>query len=143
MSPIDDTLSLCWECWRSKEPERHCAVSESIQSFKLRAHRLLLAMSSPVFEAMLYGPLAGDDTLALPEDPPEAFEWLLNHLYMNETQLPDVTLAAKVYLLGSKYQLDNVCKIWSEVDACEDTTASKDKSNCLALAYSFSQPGFC
>ncbi|XP_069976248.1 BTB/POZ domain-containing protein 6-like, partial [Penaeus vannamei] len=85
----------------------------------LQSHRLLLAMSSPVFEAMLYGPLAGDDTLALPEDPPEAFEWLLNHLYMNETQLPDLTLAAKVYLLASKYQLDNVCKICSEVLANE------------------------
>ncbi|XP_047489843.1 BTB/POZ domain-containing protein 6-like [Penaeus chinensis] len=84
-------------------------------SKSIQAHRLLLAMSSPAFEAMVYGPLAKDGQLALPEDPPEAFEWLLNHLYKNETQLSDARLATKVYLLASKYQLDNVCKICSQV----------------------------
>lgn len=81
----------------------------------IQAHRLLLAMSSPVFEAMLYGPLAEGDELVLPDDPPEAFEWLLNHLYMNDTQLPHAGLTTKVYMLASKYQLDSVCKICSKV----------------------------
>lgn len=83
-----------------------------------QAHRLLLAMSSPVFEAMLYGPLAEGDELVLPDDPPEAFEWLLNHLYMNDTQLPHAGLTTKVYMLASKYQLDNVCKICSKAILC-------------------------
>ncbi|XP_042867792.1 uncharacterized protein LOC122250449 [Penaeus japonicus] len=76
-------------------------------------------MSSPVFEAMLCGPLAEGDVLTLPEDPPEAFEWLLDHLYKNKTKLPDVELAMQVYQLANKYQLDKLCQICSEILATE------------------------
>ncbi|KAK8390585.1 hypothetical protein O3P69_010343 [Scylla paramamosain] len=36
----------------------------------IKAHRLILAMSSPVFEAMLYGPLAEGPEVTLKEDHP-------------------------------------------------------------------------
>ncbi|XP_042231427.1 uncharacterized protein LOC121872611 [Homarus americanus] len=80
----------------------------------IQAHRWVLAMSSPVFEAMLYGPLAEGDVLALPEDPPDAFEWLLDHLYLNHTQLPGVQLALQVYHLAAKYQMDPLCQLCSQ-----------------------------
>nr|XP_045600629.1 uncharacterized protein LOC123759563 [Procambarus clarkii] len=80
----------------------------------IQAHRWVLAMSSPVFEAMLYGPLAEGEVLALPEDPPQAFEWLLDHMYRNQSQLPGVQLALQVYQLAAKYQMDPLCQLCSQ-----------------------------
>ncbi|KAK3885773.1 hypothetical protein Pcinc_010033 [Petrolisthes cinctipes] len=76
----------------------------------MQAHRLLLAMNSPVFEAMLYGSLAlaEGEVLKLPEDPPWAFHWILEYVYLGEVKLPDVQTALKVYQLASKYQMDNL-----------------------------------
>ncbi|KAK8724473.1 hypothetical protein OTU49_011089, partial [Cherax quadricarinatus] len=89
----------------------------------IQVHRWVLAISSPVFEAMLYGPLAEGDLLHLPEDPPEAFNWLLDHIYLNHSQLPGVQLALQVYQLAAKYQMDPLCKLCSQY-LVQEVTAS-------------------
>ncbi|XP_047487663.1 BTB/POZ domain-containing protein 6-B-like isoform X1 [Penaeus chinensis] len=80
----------------------------------LQAHRLVLAMTSPVFEAMLYGPLAEGEELNLHEDPPEAFEWLLEYMYRGHIQMPEVRLAVQVYQLASKYQVEALMVLCSK-----------------------------
>nr|XP_045602881.1 BTB/POZ domain-containing protein 6-like [Procambarus clarkii] len=80
----------------------------------IKAHRLVLAMSSPVFEAMLYGPLAEGLYLRVHEDPPEAFEWLLEYMYRGQTHLPGVSLTVQVYQLASKYQIETLMALCSE-----------------------------
>ncbi|ROT72127.1 hypothetical protein C7M84_009499 [Penaeus vannamei] len=80
----------------------------------LQAHRLVLAMTSPVFEAMLYGPLAEGEELHLHEDPPEAFEWLLEYMYRGHIQMPEVRLAVQVYQLASKYQVEALMVLCSK-----------------------------
>lgn len=86
-----------------------------IKIFPQKAHRLILAMSSPVFERMLFGPLAEGEELKLPEDPPEAFKWLMKYIYHGTKELADVKLAVQVYHLASKYQMDALSSLCSKV----------------------------
>lgn len=83
----------------------------------LQAHRLILAVNSPVFGAMLYGPLAlpEGEALKLPEDPPHAFHWILEHIYLRDVKLPDVETALEVYRLASKYQMDALVRVCAQV----------------------------
>ncbi|XP_071518152.1 BTB/POZ domain-containing protein 6-B-like isoform X2 [Panulirus ornatus] len=71
-------------------------------------------MSSPVFEAMLYGPLAEGLDLNIHDDPPEAFEWLLEYMYKGQTHLPTVPLTVQIYQLASKYQIEALMTLCSE-----------------------------
>ncbi|XP_042229922.1 BTB/POZ and MATH domain-containing protein 3-like isoform X2 [Homarus americanus] len=71
-------------------------------------------MSSPVFEAMLYGPLAEKDVLFLNDDQPEAFRCLLDYIYSNNINFTGVEFTHQVYHLAHKYQLDEICQICSE-----------------------------
>lgn len=86
-----------------------------IKIFLQKAHRLILAMSSPVFERMLFGPLAEGEELKLPEDPPEAFKWLMKYIYHGTKELADVKLTVQVYHLASKYQMDALGSLCSKV----------------------------
>lgn len=74
----------------------------------LKAHRLILAISSPVFELMLYGSMAEGNELKLPMDPPEAFKLLLKYIYCGSLKLPCVAEAVDVYILANRYQMDKV-----------------------------------
>ncbi|XP_068251042.1 uncharacterized protein [Palaemon carinicauda] len=80
----------------------------------LKVHRLILAMSSPVFEAMFYGPMAVKGDLILPEDPPQAFTILVSYIYENQVPLRDVDTAVKVYHLASKYQMNHLSSLCSQ-----------------------------
>ncbi|XP_064080310.1 BTB/POZ domain-containing protein 3-like [Macrobrachium nipponense] len=80
----------------------------------LKVHRLILAMSSPVFEAMFYGPMAEKGDLTLPEDPPEAFTFLMGYIYKGNASLPDVEMAVMVYKLASKYQMSSLQSVCSK-----------------------------
>lgn len=44
---------------------------------EFRAHRILLAACSPVFEAMCFGPLAEKGAIQIPDLEPKAFQALL------------------------------------------------------------------
>ncbi|XP_045612835.1 uncharacterized protein [Procambarus clarkii] len=79
-----------------------------------KVHRLLLGLSSPVFEAMLYGPMAVGDVLHLPEDDPVAFQWMLNYLYFDRRDLSS-TLAPQVYQLAHKYFLCDLHKLCTKI----------------------------
>ncbi|XP_076049800.1 BTB/POZ domain-containing protein 6-like [Oratosquilla oratoria] len=73
----------------------------------IKAHRLILSMKSPVFGAMLMGPMATTGKqLNLPEDPHEAFQKLLDHTYLDRMDLESVEEALEVYTLAHKYLME-------------------------------------
>ncbi|XP_076059308.1 BTB/POZ domain-containing protein 6-A-like [Oratosquilla oratoria] len=91
----------------------HTGVYSDVQimlpgcSVPVEAHRLVLAVSSPVFASMLLGPLAEKrETLDLPEDDADAFRKLLCHAYTGAVDLVSVDSALCVYTLAHKYDMD-------------------------------------
>ncbi|XP_071533132.1 BTB/POZ domain-containing protein 6-like [Panulirus ornatus] len=81
---------------------------------KIHAHRLILAMSSPVFESKLYGNAAVGPELHLPEDSFEAFQWLMEYMYCDNSQFSTTAIALEVSHLASKYQMDALKSLCSE-----------------------------
>ncbi|XP_076049451.1 BTB/POZ domain-containing protein 2-like [Oratosquilla oratoria] len=73
----------------------------------IKAHRMILSMKSPVFGAMLMGPMATTGKqLNLPEDPHEVFRKLLEHTYLDRMDLESVEEALEVYTLAHKYLME-------------------------------------
>ncbi|XP_076050498.1 uncharacterized protein LOC143031027 [Oratosquilla oratoria] len=75
----------------------------------IKAHRLVLSMSSPVFLANLKGPQAAGK-LTLSEDPRQSFRKLLGHMYQNRMDLESVEEALEVYKLAHKYRVGSAKK---------------------------------
>ncbi|XP_069174515.1 BTB/POZ domain-containing protein 2 isoform X2 [Procambarus clarkii] len=105
----------------------------------IKAHRLILAMGSPVLEAMMYGPLATHGDLALNADPFEVFIFLLNYLYLDEINLPDLDMAMRVYHLAHKYQVDTLSEACSKylVDEVQPETVPRIFDTAMLLEDNF------
>lgn len=80
----------------------------------VKAHRLVLAMHSPVLEAVLYRGAGPGLHVLVSEDPPEAFLWLLRHMYRGPAPLPSLALTLQVALLAKKYQVLALAKQCSQ-----------------------------
>ncbi|XP_040581914.1 BTB/POZ domain-containing protein 2 [Lepeophtheirus salmonis] len=84
-------------------------------------HKLLLAMASPVFEAMFYGGLAERDTcIKILDVQPEAFQTLLEYVYTDEIKLDSFELACELCYAAKKYMLPSLveeCKkyLWQDL----------------------------
>ncbi|XP_076052475.1 BTB/POZ domain-containing protein 6-like [Oratosquilla oratoria] len=76
----------------------------------IKAHRLILSMKSPVFSAMLMGPMATGKQLNLPEDPHEVFRKLLDYTYLDRMDLESVEEALEVYAMAHKYLMESARK---------------------------------
>jgi len=79
-----------------------------------KAHKLILATASPVFERMLYGETLEAKTgeICLHDCVPDAVKWVLENLYTGKTNLEHVYLALPVYTVAQMYQISGV------VDLC-------------------------
>ncbi|XP_076061645.1 BTB/POZ domain-containing protein 2-like [Oratosquilla oratoria] len=81
---------------------------------KFKVHRLVLIMSSPVFETMLTGSMSVEKELTLYEDSPKAIRRLLDCMYKDSMDLESIDEALEVYAAAHKYQLDVARRICSE-----------------------------
>lgn len=81
---------------------------------RLAAHRLVLSIASPVFEAMFYGPMASIGSQPtqpiseyhIPDIHPKAFQILLLYIYTDELQLgEDLDIVFYVLYTSKKYML--------------------------------------
>ncbi|XP_026674928.1 BTB/POZ domain-containing protein 6-B-like isoform X2 [Ceratina calcarata] len=87
----------------------------------LKGHKLLLAMSSPVFEAMFFGNLAEkNDLIPIRDVQPEAFKALLEYIYTDGVDLSSFELACELCYCAKKYMLPALVKectryLWSDV----------------------------
>lgn len=76
---------------------------------KIPGHKLILAMASPVFEAMFYGELAEkDEPIAILDIRPDAFNALLVYIYTDEIKVDTVDKACELCYAAKKYMLPQV-----------------------------------
>lgn len=86
-------------------------VGESNTKQEFRAHRIILAACSPVFEAMCFGPLAEKGSISIPDMEPKAFQTLLQYVYTDNVQFTSVEEACDVLYAAKKYMIVNLSQM--------------------------------
>ncbi|XP_045470883.1 BTB/POZ domain-containing protein 6-B-like [Harmonia axyridis] len=86
----------------------------------LEGHKLFLAMSSPVFEAMFYGGMAEKDPIAILDVQPDAFRALLEYIYTDTINLTSFDQACELCYGAKKYMLPHLVEectkyLWSDL----------------------------
>ena len=80
-------------------------VGKAPQSHRFSAHRLILAMSSPVFDALLNGGMATTENLiCIPDVEPSAFSALLTYIYTDDIVIDAGTVLTTLYA-AKKYDM--------------------------------------
>ena len=94
----------------------------------ITAHKFVLSIGSPVFEAMFYGELAETkDTIQLPDRDYESLLELFRYLYSDEVNLHGSNVLGVLYL-AKKYMVPSL------VDKCKDYLQDKlDPSNVFTI----------
>jgi len=94
----------------------------------ITAHKFVLSIGSPVFEAMFYGELAETkDTIQLPDCDYESLLELFRYLYSDEVNLSGSNALGVLYL-AKKYMVPSLA------DKCEDYLQDKlDPSNVFTI----------
>ena len=96
-------------------------VGQEPQQQILEGHKLFLAMSSPVFEAMFFGSMAEkNDPIPIRDVQPEAFKTLLEYIYTDRIDLESFELACELCYCAKKYMLPFLVEectkyLWSDV----------------------------
>lgn len=98
-----------------------------------KAHKLLLALSSEVFEAMFYGQLAEKDTVVITDLHPDGFYGLLKYVYAGEARIENCYEALHTKAAAEKYLFEDLATsclayLRKQVDY---------KEACLVLDYGF------
>lgn len=86
-------------------------VGDGTTKREFRAHRILLAACSPVFEAMCFGPLAERGAILVPDLEPRAFKSLLQYVYTDNVQFASVEDACDVLYAAKKYLISNLSQM--------------------------------
>nr|CAD7461444.1 unnamed protein product [Timema tahoe] len=72
------------------------------------AHKLVLSLRSPVFDAMCFGPMAENNEIIVPDIEPETFHKLLCYIYTNSVSLTDVESSCELLYAAKKYMCDGL-----------------------------------
>ncbi|XP_014369884.2 BTB/POZ domain-containing protein 9 [Papilio machaon] len=78
---------------------------------KFKAHKLILGISSPVFEAMFYGPLSTNSEIVITDIEPEIFQQLLNYIYTDKVEISSIEEAFELLYVSRKYLLDHLSEV--------------------------------
>ncbi|KAL0894394.1 hypothetical protein ABMA27_013014 [Loxostege sticticalis] len=84
-------------------------------------HKLILAMASPVFEAMFFGGMAErNDPIPILDVQPEAFKALLEYIYTDNINISSFDKACELCYGAKKYMLPHLVKectryLWSDL----------------------------
>ncbi|XP_076245243.1 uncharacterized protein LOC143185844 [Calliopsis andreniformis] len=106
----------------------------------LKGHKLFLAMSSPVFEAMFFGGIPEtNDPIPIRDVQPEAFKALLEYIYTDRVNLGSFELACELCYCAKKYMLPSLVEecttyLWADLSP---------KKACRAYEFAklFEEPG--
>lgn len=96
------------------------------------AHSIVLASSSPVFEALCFGPMAEKSPIEVPDIDPMAFRMLLKFIYTDDIEFSSVELACNVLYASKKYLIYTLAGL-----AISYISYHINESNCLQI-YEFS-----
>ncbi|CAG9784357.1 unnamed protein product [Diatraea saccharalis] len=97
--------------------------SFSVLGQNLKAHKLLLGISSPVFEAMFYGPLSSNEDIVITDIEPDTFQLLLNYIYTDQVEISSIDQAFELLYASRKYLLDhlsNLCIVYIQANISVD-----------------------
>ncbi|KAI5634620.1 BTB/POZ domain-containing protein [Phthorimaea operculella] len=102
-------------------------------NYSLDAHKLILAMASPVFAAMFYGGFEKkEDPVLISDIDLPTFSCLLEYIYTDEVIISDTNQAASLYGAANKYILVHLEK------RCLDLLSQKLNSDNVCQIYEFS-----
>lgn len=96
-------------------------VGQEPQQQTLKGHKLFLAMTSPVFEAMFFGGMAEkNDPIPIKDVQPEAFKALLEYIYTDKVMLSSFELACELCYCAKKYMIPPLVEkctkyLWSDL----------------------------
>lgn len=100
----------------------------------ISGHKLILAMASPVFEAMFYGELAEkDEPIPILDIRPDAFRALLVYIYTDVIQVDTVDKACELCYAAKKYML------WHVVETCTNFIFKDLRPANVCRAYEFAR----
>lgn len=86
-------------------------VGERTDFVIFKAHKLILASCSPVFEAMCFGPLAEKQCISVDDLEPDVFRILLEYIYTDSIKLSSVEEAGGVLYASKKYMLPHLSRL--------------------------------
>ncbi|XP_067627929.1 uncharacterized protein [Eurosta solidaginis] len=87
----------------------------------LAGHKLILAMSSPVFERMFYGNLPDEgDPILIPDVQPDAFQAMMEYIYSDRINISSFDKACELCYVAKKYMLPYVVEqcthfLWADL----------------------------
>lgn len=93
----------------------------------IRAHRLILGISSPVFKVMLYGPMACTENILISDIEPEVFQLLLGFIYTDKVSIESLDIAGGLLYAAKKYIipcLEEKCLAYIEDNVSIDNVLS-------------------
>lgn len=100
----------------------------------ISGHKLILAMASPVFEAMFYGELAEkNDPIPILDVQPDAFRSLLEYIYTDVIKVDTVDKACGLCYVAKKYMLPHV------VETCTNFIFKDLRPTNACRAYEFAK----
>lgn len=76
-----------------------------------KAHKLILGITSPVFEAMFYGPLSSDEMIEITDINSSTFQLLINYIYTDNVEITSIDQAFLLLYASRKYLLEQLCDI--------------------------------
>ncbi|XP_077300987.1 BTB/POZ domain-containing protein 6 [Arctopsyche grandis] len=88
----------------------------------IKGHKLILAMASPVFEAMFFGGMPEiNDPILILDVQPEAFKALLEYVYSDEVHINSFDKACELCYAAKKYMLPHLVQectnyMWSDLN---------------------------
>ncbi|KAJ8726412.1 hypothetical protein PYW07_001110 [Mythimna separata] len=85
--------------------------SFSVAGTKIKAHKLILGISSPVFEAMFYGPLSSNEDILITDIQADIFQLILNYIYTDTVEINTIDQAFELLYASRKYMLEHLTEM--------------------------------
>ncbi|XP_049871413.1 BTB/POZ domain-containing protein 3-like isoform X2 [Pectinophora gossypiella] len=96
-----------------------CTLVMGPKAVPVRAHKLMLAMASPVFESLFYyDSLDNTDTFRIPDVKPKTLKALLNYIYTENISISSFKKAYKLYMAANKYLIPQLARVCAEYMCC-------------------------
>ncbi|XP_053609685.1 BTB/POZ domain-containing protein 6-like isoform X2 [Plodia interpunctella] len=108
-------------------------VGQSMEQKHFNAHKLILAMASPVFETMFYGVLDEKDVILIPDSTPDSFEAMLEYIYTDKIIINSFDDASALYYNANKYMLPYL------IEGCVKYLTSTLKTDNVCQTYEFAK----
>ncbi|XP_058824702.1 BTB/POZ domain-containing protein 2-like [Topomyia yanbarensis] len=148
-SCVDNKSRLKYMCETGTMSDCEFLVGKGSEGQKVKAHKFVLAMVSPVFDTMFYGALStkNDEPIRVSDIDLHEFKKLMTYIYMDHLGIASVSEAMNLYYAAKKYMLpravaecitylqsnqvvDSVCQVYEFAKFYDE---SKLMSICLTI----------